>query len=139
MIDHLMTFASEAAAKADPVVGQYYTAPGPNGPGGWRGDCCIPNVFVWQPSADTTVTDPSTGFVSTVHHPFDTNWRVIIARLSADPALTALASCHLVTDRDAAAVGQPFVVQSVMTQAQLNTLALSPTFAGSAYPFGDAH
>lgn len=117
MIDHLMTFASEAAAKADAVVGTYV-----GGDGSWRGDICIPNVAV-------TVT--ATG------QPFDSSWRIVIAKPTQDAALSALSSCHLVTDRDAAAAGQSFILQSVLSTAQLAALTLSPVFAGSNYPFGN--
>lgn len=47
-----------------------------------------------------------------------------------------LTSCHLVTDRDAGKAGQPFVLQSVLTDAQLAALMIQPLFAGSNYPFG---
>lgn len=132
MIDHLMTFATEAAAKADPVVGTY------NINGVWRGDCCIPNVFVWSPASNTTNgTDPITGQPIIMRHAYDTNWRIIISKPTQDAALSALASCHLVTNRDAANAGQPFVIQSVLTDVQLAALAIEPTFAGSSYPFGN--
>jgi hypothetical protein len=81
MIDHLMTFASEAVAKADPVVGSYFAN------GEWRSDMCVAGVFVWAPASNT----------------IDTNWRVIIAKAAPDPTLLSLPSCHLVADREAAA------------------------------------
>lgn len=141
MIDHLMTFASEAAAKADAVVGQYWISDG-QGHAAWRGDCCIPNVFVWAPASNTTVTGVDGNgnpITSTVRHAYDSNWRIIISKPVKDAALAASANCHLVADRDAAARGLPFVLQTVLTDAQLNALAIEPTFAGSAYPFGQAH
>lgn len=121
MIDHLMTFTSEDAAKTDPVVGQYYIPAVIDSPGGWRGDVCLPGVQI-------TIT--STGAV------YDSNWRIIIALPIQNATLSALSSCHLVTDRDAANAGQPFIRQSILSDTQLSLLTLSPTFAGSNYPFG---
>lgn len=134
MIDHLMTFASETSAKADPVVGQYWTDDGQGG-GSWRGDCCIPGVFVWRPADQEIVTLPDGG-TSSIRHRYDDNWRLVIAHLQPNPTLCASPACHLVTDRDATAAGQPFVLQSVVSPTELATLALEPVFAGSNYPFG---
>jgi hypothetical protein len=135
MIDHLMTFSSEAAAKADPVVGPYWIDDGQGSGGAWRGDCCIPGIFVWRPADQSVVTLPD-GSTSIIRRPYDGNWRLAIAHLQPNPVLCASPACHLVTDRDAAAAGQPFVLQSVLSAAELATLALEPVFAGSNYPFG---
>lgn len=139
MIDHLMAFGDEAAAQADPVVGTYYTPPSGQSPGGWNLSCCIPNLFVWAPAGDTTsqVTGPGGQQINVVtHHAYDSLWRVNIALPAKSAALCALASCHLVTDRDAANAGQSFVLQSVLTDLQLAALMIQPLFAGSNYPFG---
>jgi hypothetical protein len=129
MIDHLMTFANEDAAKADPVVGSYFMN------GEWRSDICVAGVFVWAPASNTIGTDPN-GNPYVVRHAYDANWRVIIAKAAPDPSLSSLPSCHLVADREAAAAGRPFILQSILGDAQLAELALEPTFAGSTYPFG---
>jgi len=68
MIDHLMTFASEAAAKADPVVGSYFAN------GEWRSDICVAGVFVWAPASNSIGTDPN-GTPYVVRQSYDTNWR----------------------------------------------------------------
>jgi hypothetical protein len=128
MIDHLMTFESEAAAKADPVVGSYYAN------GKWRSDVCIADVFVWAPASNSISTDPN-GSPYVIRQRYDTNWRMIIAKAASDPSLSSLPSCHLVTDREAAAAGRPFILQSILSEAQLAELNLEPTFAGSSYPF----
>jgi hypothetical protein len=130
MIDHLMAFADEAAAKADPVVGSYFAN------GEWRPDICVPGVFVWAPASNTMGADPD-GTSYVVRHAYDTNWRVIIAKTAPDPSLSSLPSCHLVADGEAAAAGRPFILQSILSEAQLAELALEPTFAGSSYPFGE--
>jgi hypothetical protein len=129
MIDHLMTFANEEAAKADPIVGSYFAN------GEWRSDICIAGVFVWAPASNTVGTDPN-GTSYVVRHAYDTNWRLIIAKGAPDPSLLSLPSCHLVTDREAAAAGRSFILQSILSEAELTGLALEPTFAGSSYPFG---
>jgi hypothetical protein len=129
MIDHLMTFVSEEAAKADPIVGSYFTN------GEWRPDICVAGVFVWAPASNTIGTDPN-GNSYVVRHAYDTNWRVIIAKAALDPSLSALPACHLVADRDAAAASRPFILQSILGETQLAELALEPMFAGSSYPFG---
>jgi hypothetical protein len=49
MIDHL-AFPDEATAKADPVVGQYYSADAAS----WDMSRCIPSIFVWAPERDAT-------------------------------------------------------------------------------------
>jgi hypothetical protein len=133
MIDHLMTFADEARARTDAVVGQYFSN------GAWRSDCCIANVFVWVPADETTVSASDGNgntITTTVRQPYDANWRLVIARPQPDAALTAHPACHLVTDRDAAMAGQTFVIQSVLSEVELAALALEPVFAGASYPFG---
>jgi hypothetical protein len=129
MIDHLMTFANEEAAKADPVVGSYFAN------GEWKSDICVPGVFVWAPASNTIGTDPN-GNSYVVRRAYDGNWRVIIAKAAPDASLLSLPSCHLVADREAAAAGRPFILQSILGEAQLAELALEPMFAGSSYPFG---
>jgi hypothetical protein len=129
MIDHLMTFANEEAAKADPVVGSYFAN------GEWKSDICVPGVFVWAPASNTIGTDPN-GNSYVVRRAYDANWRVIIAKAAPDASLLSLPSCHLVADREAAAAGRPFILQSILGEAQLAELALEPMFAGSSYPFG---
>jgi hypothetical protein len=129
MIDHLMTFANEEAAKADPVVGSYFAN------GEWKSDICVPGVFVWAPASNTIGTDPN-GNSYVVRRAYDANWRVIIAKAVPDASLLSLPSCHLVADREAATAGRPFILQSILGEAQLAELALEPMFAGSSYPFG---
>lgn len=138
MIDHLIKTSSEAAAIADPVLGKYYIASSDGA--GWRGDCVIPNVLVWQPSADTTSTDADGNTIVT-HHPItDANgnpyWYVMISLAAQDANLTAHPGMVLVTDRGKALAGQPFVLASPLGQTDLATYMLQPCFAGSGYPFG---
>src|SRR5262249_15106898 len=120
MIDHVLAFLDETSAQADPIVGQYWTGGG-EGAGYWRGDVCIPGVQ---------------GIVAATGAPYDGLWRIVIARDTQDQDLTASPACHLITDRNAAAAGQPFVIKSNLTPAELAPLILQPVFAGSNYPFG---
>lgn len=140
MIDHLLAYATQAAAQAEPLMAPYYVAPSTqNGvaiPGSWRGDVCIPGVFVWAPAQDVTTTDPTTGVVTVTHTPYDTQWRIIISLPQQDAGLSASAACELVADRDKANAGQAFILQSQLSDAQLAALMIAPTFAGSNYPFG---
>jgi hypothetical protein len=118
MIDHVLAFADEASAKADPIVGQYWLG----GEGGWwRGDVCIPGA---------QVVVAATGAF------YDGLWRIVIAKDAEDQELAASPACHLIADRNAAAAGQPFIIKSKLTPAELALLILQPVFAGSDYPFG---
>jgi hypothetical protein len=132
MIDHLMTFASQADAMSDPIVGKYYLSD----PGEWRGDCCIPHVFAWSPADDIiSIID---GVEVVERQPYDTNFRLLISEKEVNSALTSHPACHLVTDRDAAIAGKPFIIQTTLTDEQLTSMAIEPTFHGSSYPFSVA-
>ncbi len=129
MIDHLLTFTSEAAAQADPVVGAYWTAPNSDSPGGWRSDVCIPGVAVYTLNSGSRANLPG--------------WFIVISL----PALTAALqsagngmACVLIADRDAAARGDAdFILYALgLSQQQLSSTFVEPTFAGSNYPFGNA-
>ena len=145
MIDHLFKFASEAEAKADPIVGAYFRADGKGG-GSWDLSRCIPGLLVWQPSADTieTVAAPGGGSIDVaVHHPIADAagvpyWYLLVMLPELDPDLQAHAGCVLIADRDAAAAGQPFVIYSPLPAGALNSYMLQPTPLGAAYPFGGA-
>ena len=136
-IDYIMHFPDEATAQADPVVGKYYYPPDDRGPGGWMGHNTIPNVQLWQPADDTyeTVTRPDGGESTIVHHKFFPGFFLLIALMQQDPALDAHTAMQIVADREASAADLDWVIASVYTQAELDTMALQPTFAGSIYPF----
>lgn len=138
MYDHLLNFPDEATAQADPVVGKYYTPASADVPGAWRGDCCIAGVSVYAITGTTTVTDPQTGatYQQEQHSNFP-GWFIVISLPALDPTLQALPGCILIADRDAANAGSPnFIRYSSVDQATLNAAHVSPTFAGSNYPFG---
>jgi hypothetical protein len=136
MIDHLLAFPDEATAQADPIVGQYFipaeqpTATKKRGAraattGSWRGDCCIPGVLLWDPAAD----------VQTVHTPYDSQWRIMIALAETDSKLLRHADCEMVADRRIASPDRSHIIYSTFTQDEINTLMLQPVFMGSTYPF----
>lgn len=134
-IDYLGAFPSEAAAKADAAWGRYWTPPTVDSPGTWRPDICIPSLFVWAPAQDVSGTAPD-GSAFVTHTPYDALWRISCSFQADNVVLDASPATHLVTDRDAANAGLPFVRQSALPDALLNSLMLSPLYAGSNYPFG---
>lgn len=131
MIDHLIRFASEDAAKADPVCGGYW-----NG-AAWDRSRVNPDVKVWKPADDTvqTVQDAAGSSEITVHSYLD-YFYLMIAAQQVDEALRNHPTCMLVADRTAARSGQPFIVYSPLPSEQLAEYMLEPCFAGSGYPFG---
>lgn len=144
MIDHLMNFATEAAAQADPIVGAYWTPADNEGdPGAWRGDCTIPGVSVYSITGSQTITitnpDGSTSQETVpTTQPFP-GWFIIISLTAVDPNLQAETGCILIADRDMANAGNPnflLYTQPGLTSAELAAAKVSPTFAGSNYPFG---
>lgn len=135
MIDHLLAFDSEVTAQSDSIVGAYWVSDS-QGAGTWRSDVCIPGVFVWAPTLDIITTDPITGFSIVNHTPYDNQWRIVIALPQQDMVLSGSAACELVADRDAANKGLPFILQSNLSDSDLEQLLLEPVFAGSNYPFG---
>jgi hypothetical protein len=99
----------------------------------------IPGVSVYQITGSQTITDPDTGQSETVPVTQDyPGWFIVIALPALDPALQAESGCVLVADRDAANAGKPdfLLYTSTLTSDQLASSAVSPTFAGSNYPFG---
>ena len=131
MIDHLLAFVDEVAAHADTVVGKYWT-PGTRGnPPAWHAEA-NPNILVWDPADDTTETvDGPNGPVDVpVHHPIDSQFRVMITLPHPDPDLIDHPNLELAADHD---MGR--VIGGTFSDVQLGSLAMQPVFAGSTYPF----
>jgi hypothetical protein len=126
MIDYLLAFTNEVAAQSDPVVGAYWVA-FPKGGGCWNSTFCVPDIFVWSPSQDTTVNQ------QVVHTPFDANWRVLIVSLQPNSSLLNHSACELAWDVDAQQL-----LKLNMTPQQLDALMLQPVISGRNYPFGNA-
>lgn len=116
MIDHLLRFPDEATAIADPVVGAYHTPANDDGPGGWRGDVCIPNISCKQISTGKSLD----------------GWRINIASTTQIASLMKHAALEIVFDDDIATKNGPFIVFSIYSGETLADLSLSPYFAGRA-------
>lgn len=127
MIDYLLTLADQNTAIADPVVGAYYND-------GWRGDIVFQPIQIWQPANDVTGTDGDGNPITT--HTYLVGFSLIISSNARVPALDTHPATQLVTDRNKALAGKPFVIQSIFTDAQLATYMLQPVPMGSNYPFG---
>lgn len=133
-IDYLFTCASEAACIADPALASYYTPANADGPGAWRGDVVIPNVQVWDTRQDVSSTDADGDLIVT--HTYLTGFWLVVSIAGGNAALAGDANLVLAADRDAANAGRPFVLFSSQPEGSLSFFQLSPTFAGSKYPFG---
>lgn len=110
--DHLMIFADEPTAQADPFVGAYSIG----GVGGnWRTDVTIPNIAVYQ-------------FAASVRQAF-AGWYILIALPALDPNLSSSPACVFVLNRDTNTVAH-VPPAAVVTPLQRH---LGSWFAGSAY------
>lgn len=130
MIDYLMQFKSEDAAKADPVVGKYWSADDNS----WDLATVIAGPFLWNPADD---------IVSVVHGPgdevwpyskrvpFDKNWYILIGLAEENEALEDEPSCALAIVRESGDI-----LQSTFTTLQLSFLHLEPLFSGSGWGQG---
>lgn len=124
MIDHLLNFADEAAAKqAIPQYVVYDT----DDQGKWRTNLCFADISVYVIVDGVRVAFPG--------------WFIIVALSELDPTLRDLPdnACRLITDREAAVAGSPTFMRYVaadMDPAVLSSARVEPTPAGSNYPFG---
>ena len=120
-----------------------YSAGGPDGadgttPPSWRSDVAFPVTISDSATLMSVQSTDANGNPITIQVPTPlTDFHLWVALPAKDPTLSALPYCVLVADRDAANAGsQNFILQTAMTQAQLNSYVVSPTLAGSNYPFG---
>ena len=127
--DYLFAFPSQAAAIADPVVGQYYITPSVGSPA-WRGDICFPNIFAWDSTKDVVNGDGSI-----THTSYDSNWLMICNFPTRQPALEAESTTHLIVD--IALSGPASMIYSWVPPASLSTVMLQPIPQGRLYPFGN--
>lgn len=144
MFDYVLSFADQATAQADPVVGKYWNPGNPKAnppiPGAWRGDCVIRGVQVWSPANDVTTPTTFNGqTVNVVTHTFLPGFWLVISKTNRDAALDNIgAPLVLVADRDAANAGAPattFILFANEAIATLDQMHIQPVFAGSNYPF----
>jgi hypothetical protein len=111
MFDYLMTFADEATAQADPVVGRYYYVDE-----SWDTSRVMPNV---------AVTVHETGLL------YDDSWWIMIASDQQSAALRDHPACFLVADRRTGGL-----IDSSLPIPELALLRVAPVPAGSDYLFG---
>lgn len=138
MIDYLLCAPDEPTARADATLAAFYLAASWMSPGGWDGSCVIPSVQVWLDSGDvTTGTDPITGQPIVTHSPLPGFW-LVVSQVQRNAALEASPYLMLGADRDAASPTNTgiFVFGPGQSAARFVGAHVSPTFAGSAYPFG---
>lgn len=120
MIDHLIRFDTEDDAKADQIIGSYWSAEA-----GWRGDICFPcRVFTETTENEITVRQ---------YLPY---WYLWLALPELDTTVTALPHCMVAADREAADRGEPFIKHSTIPPEDLGLYHVEPVIAGSNYPLG---
>jgi hypothetical protein len=137
MFDHIVNYASEAAAITEPALAAYYDAESSS----WRGDVVLPGVKVYRVTGYQTITDPDTdaSWEHEIRQDFP-GWFAMLAlpAISEEIRDLPLGCCMLIADRDLADAGlNPLVfVSSTLSPSDLEMMHVSPIFAGSAgYPF----
>jgi hypothetical protein len=137
MFDHIVNYASEAAAITEPALAAYYDAESDS----WRGDVVLPGVRVYRIAGYQTITDPDTGesYQEPIRQDFP-GWFAMLAlpEISGEIRDLPLGCCMLIADRDLAEAGlNPLVfVSSTLSPSDLQMMYVEPIFAGSAgYPF----
>ena len=137
MIDHFVHFVDEAAARANPVMGAYWVEGDDLGPGAWRGDVVIPALSVYQVTGTETVTDPETGVsYQRELREYYAGWFATVALADLDDGLRSLS--WIVADRTAAEAGESNFVLYLspeLSGTDLDSVKVSPLFAGANYPF----
>jgi hypothetical protein len=131
-IDYLVTCPDEATCQMDATIGKYYVD------GVWRPDIVLQPIEIWQPANDMTSqeTGPDGQLITVVMHQFLPGFSLVISLSQENAVLSASPYVQLVTDRDAAEAGRPFVLQSKFSMDELNTYRLQPVSQGTSYPFG---
>lgn len=124
MFDHILRFESEAEAETALSAYRVESEEGET----WRGDVCIPGAQVYR------IVDGEREYYS--------GWYIVIMERSLSAALRDLPgnACRLITDRDAAERGDPFILYAALdvTQEMLGQARIEPVPLGSGYPFGSA-
>ena len=129
--DYLVAFPSEAAAIADPIVGQFNLT---GAPGAWNPSNTVPNVLAWNPANDTS-TSCGTGCTIVTHTPYDSNWLLLISLPARSAALEAESTTHIVYD--SSQTGPAGLIYSWLPPATLASVMIQPVWQGRLYPFGN--
>jgi len=113
MIDYLFKATDESTLIAS--LPQFYSD-------GWRSDISFPCQV-------TDNTDPNNPVILTDFH-------LWLSQPTLDSELTSNPTCILAADREAALVGNSFILYTTMTPQQMDVYSISPVILGSNYPFG---
>jgi hypothetical protein len=117
--DYFCIFTNQAAAQVDAVVGTYWIV----GNSAWDLSQTFPGVTVSTPSALVDGISAITGFWIVVSSPVD------------NAALDAKANCVMKLDRQAAILGNAFVVASTgLSGTGRTSFTFQPVPHGSRYP-----
>lgn len=136
MIDYILSFTSEAAAKADPTVGPLFVASTDVITGNtidkWASNV-IPGSQSWNPAGDVVVGN-------VVTHTLSTGWWCVVAQPTRVAAFDNHTNLVVCLDRDAAAGGAlpaTYILKFANTFPNiislLNTLRFQPVYLGSHY------
>jgi hypothetical protein len=132
VIDHLLNFASAAAARNDPVLTQHMADLE-----AWRGSYVFTDIKSWRVSLDHSVgTDPETGLPIIVHA-YRTGWSLMISLANAPPALVNHSNLIVAIDRDAVTANRTgMIVKANVTPAIMQDTRWEPVPLGANYPWG---
>ncbi len=112
---HLVQFATEQAAIADPTVGAYYY-PGIEGfPGNWNTSVCFPSESVY------------------INQSLQSGFWMIIATSDSNTSLAQHSQCRLAWDNESAVV-----LGGTYTGNDMSALYVSPVPAGAYNPWNGA-
>jgi hypothetical protein len=127
MIDYILKFASEAAAKT--ALSSRLKI------GEWPLDYCLPGITMWRESQDVAGTDVD-GNPTITHTPL-TGYFIQASLDRVLPALRDLAAVQVVVDEELARARRPgAIIKSNVSNAILQDLRWSPVFAGRDNPWG---
>lgn len=120
MKDHLLSFPSEADAKAHPAMAPWLSD------GEWNRSVCFPGLSLVTDAGDENA--PPTLFPG---------WWMLISADEIIPGIAAIEPCRMIADRELAAQGAPFIYPDGLRAepAQIaSVLRIDGLPAGSAYP-----
>lgn len=117
--DYFCIFTNQAAAEADATVGTYWDPVNLV----WNLSTVFPGLSVVTPAALVNGISPVTGF-----------W-IVVSSMTDNAALDAKANCVMKLDRQAAVLGNAFVVAaSGLTGTNRTSATFQPVPHGSRYP-----
>lgn len=131
MIDAILNFASQQAAKNDPVLAAHMSQLQ-----AWRGSYVLPDLQTWRPSQDVSGTDPDGN--PTITHLYRTGWSLMISLTNTAPALFNHPNLIVMIDRDKVIANQTgMIIKANITNSIMQDTRWSPVFMGVGYPWGN--